>query len=303
MIPDKIRVFLFIGMLSLSSFSAATAGRTAAGSALLVSTDALARTNHPSWVILQISRDRASYDRGHIPGARLVLLNQIAMPRDGNDNELPPVEQLKSVFQSVGVSTASHVVLYDDAEGLLAARAYFTLDYLGLGSRAALLDGELARWMADGRPVERSAPQIVPGHIKTIVHYEILIQYSQMREFSLKSKQPGSAVVLVDARSPQQFGYGVPNLRAGVGHIPGAHNVFWIDTLQSPTLPILKSTELIRGMYKNAGVRPGAKVVVYCNSGVQAAHAYFTLKLLGYKPALYDGSFQDWIRHSDAQIE
>ena len=39
----------------------------------------------------------------------------------------------------------ARIDLYDDNSGLSAARAYFTLDELGHGERAALLDGDLLK--------------------------------------------------------------------------------------------------------------------------------------------------------------
>ena len=47
------------------------------------------------------------------------------------------------------------MVLTGDPGGVLAARAYFTLDYLGHGDRAALLDGGLETWIAESRRTSR----------------------------------------------------------------------------------------------------------------------------------------------------
>jgi thiosulfate/3-mercaptopyruvate sulfurtransferase len=301
----RIRVALFAAVLAGFGATSFAATKTQVNRQMLMTTEALAAAAHdPSLVILQISRERTSYDHGHIPGARLVLLNQIAVSRDGNDNELPSIEQLKDVFESVSVRNGSRIILYDDAQGLLAARAYFTLDYLGLGGKAALLNGGMEKWLADGRALDRSLPKAVPSHIRTVAHPEVVVSYTKMREYSLRAKQLGSQEFLIDARSPQQFGSGIlSNTKSGAGHIPGAHNVFWMNTLEGGAVPLFRSADEIQNMYTNAGLRHGGKVIVYCNSGIQAAHAYFTLKLLGYDAALYDGSFQDWIRHPNALIE
>jgi thiosulfate/3-mercaptopyruvate sulfurtransferase len=298
------RLALVLTAATLISFNSAAATKAPTTNPMVVSSDRLAgMSGTSSLVILHISRDRTSYDQGHILGARLIQLNQLAVSRDGNDNELPSVQQLKDVFEAAGVSSNSRVVLYDDAQGLLAARAYFTLDYLGVGSRTALLDGGLEKWIADGRTLDRTSPTFVRGNIKPVVRRGIVVQYSQMRELAAQAIRPGSRVVLIDARSPQQFGPGTSLNAKDGGHIPGSKNVFWMDTLEKAPGAVFRSADSIQSTYRNAGVRPGSKVIVYCNTGVQASHAYFTLKWLGYDVALYDGSFQDWARHADARIE
>ena len=55
------------------------------------------------------------------------------------------------MLEAVGVSNGHRVVIYGNPVG--ASRLFFTLDYLGLGDRAALLDGGLAKWRAEGRPL------------------------------------------------------------------------------------------------------------------------------------------------------
>ena len=55
------------------------------------------------------------------------------------------------MLEAVGVSTSSRIVIYGDP--LAAARLFFTLDYLGGGDRAALLDGGLPGWKAEGLPL------------------------------------------------------------------------------------------------------------------------------------------------------
>src|SRR5580704_9442870 len=108
------------------------AAAPAVRSDMLVSTDWLAQhLNDPKIVILQVSRDRMAYDAGHIPGARFLGLSDLVVTRNGILNELPTTEALKGLFERLGVSDDSRIILYGDAAMLPATRAYFTLDYLG----------------------------------------------------------------------------------------------------------------------------------------------------------------------------
>ncbi|MGH9864582.1 MAG: hypothetical protein ACRD4H_04135 [Candidatus Acidiferrales bacterium] len=41
----------------------------------------------------------------------------------------------------------------------------------------------------------------------------------------------------------------------------------------------------------------------YCHIGQQASLLYFVARYLGYDARLYDGSWQDWSRHTDLPAE
>ena len=62
-----------------------------------------------SLVILNIGT-RASYDAGHIPGARFIEMSKISVSQPLT-LEMPPVEKLKSAFESLGVSDNSRIVI------------------------------------------------------------------------------------------------------------------------------------------------------------------------------------------------
>src|SRR5215467_3964232 len=131
---------------------------------MLVTTEWLAENlRDRDLVILSVGATPEFYSRGHIPGARQILLSEIAVTRDGIPNELPPEMELLRVFANAGVGNASRIVLYGERSNLLAARAYFTLDYLGLVEHAALLDGGIEKWTAESRPLSREETQIKPA--------------------------------------------------------------------------------------------------------------------------------------------
>lgn len=144
-------------------FTAAVAQFTkpaAVRSNLLVSTDWLAKNNkNPKVALIHVGQARKIYDEGHIPGARFLPYTDLVTSRAGVVNELPPVEKLQQLFAQLGVSNDSQIVLYCDVQGLLSARTYFTLDYLGMGNNAALLDGGLEKWKAEKREVAGKNPK------------------------------------------------------------------------------------------------------------------------------------------------
>jgi thiosulfate/3-mercaptopyruvate sulfurtransferase len=263
---------------------------------LLVTTEQLARRlDDPRTVVVHVGRDRASYDAGHIPGARFLPLSSIVTERDGIPNELPAPEQLESAFEGVGVGDGSRVVLYGDLAGLAAARAFFTLDYLGK-TDAALLDGGLEQWRAENRPTETAAPSAARGALTVRLRTDVLADADWIRA----NLGNDSTIVLVDARPPAEFSGETPG--EGVtrpGHIPGANNIFWRTALVSERDLRLRSPEILAAAYTLADAAQRDTIVVYCRTGVQASHAYFVARYLERPVKMYDGSFIDWSRRGE----
>jgi thiosulfate/3-mercaptopyruvate sulfurtransferase len=265
-----------LGLLAALSLSLPAAGPRPD---LLVSTDWLAtRLDDPKLVLLHVTGEQKSYQAGHIPGARFLPWSELVTTREGIWTELPPVADLQRLFERLGVSDDTRVILYGDNLVLAAARAYFTLDYLGHGEHAALLDGGLEKWRAEGRAVSAQTPEWKPGRLTPHPRPEVVPDLEAVR-----NRAPGR--ILLDARPAAEY---------AAGHIGGAINLFWMDGLLSKDNPVLRPIPELRRLYETAGMPPGSRVVTYCWVGLQASESYFILKYLGYDPALYDGSFTDW---------
>src|SRR5678815_1687378 len=84
--------------------------------------------NDPNVVVLHLASIRRDYTTGHIPGARFLWFNDVAPSNPDLNTELPSVDQLKSVFESLGVSDNSRVIVYGQTISPLVARVYLTLD-------------------------------------------------------------------------------------------------------------------------------------------------------------------------------
>lgn len=256
---------------------------------LLLSVPALAaRLGEPGLVVLQVDRDATAWREGHIAGARLLPLGAIVVSRDGIPNELPPVATLHSVLKSAGVSSDSRIVIVGDPLG--AARLFFTLDYLGLGGQAAILDGGQAAWRAAGLPLTTDTAAVTPGRLEPRVQAGVLMEKDE-----LARRLGDTTLVLLDARPAPEYRGEVAG--AGVarpGHLPGARSFFWHLALASADPPLLKDPAVLAKLLGREGVAEGREMVTYCRTGVQASYLYFVLRVLGYQPRLYDGSFLEW---------
>ena len=301
---------LFGGLLIIASvlflvpFQAEGQGRAhqkekpqAVRSEMIVSTAWLAaHLNDPKVAVLHVARERSHYDGGHIPGARFVGWGEITATRDGVPNELAPVADLQKLFERLGIGDDARIVLYGDNSGLSAARAYFTLDYLGHGGRAALLDGGPEKWKAERRAISTDLVETKTSRFTPRVRASAVTNLDVVRDLSWTATNVTSpSVVLIDARPVDEYTGAKPGegvLRGG--HIPGAANVFWMQNVVSKENPALRSVVELRKLYREAGAMHDRTVVAYCRTGGQASHAYFTLKYLGFDVVMYDGSFFEW---------
>jgi thiosulfate/3-mercaptopyruvate sulfurtransferase len=270
--------FLFAALLG-GSAARAEAGKVRPE--MIVSAQWVAEhQNDPKVVVLHVAEKRSDFDAGHIPGARLLLLEDFI---EGDDAELPAPEKLKEAFEKVGVSNDSHVVVYTTSWYPMAGRAYYTLDYLGHGDHTSLLDGGIDEWKLEKRPLATDAPKIARGSFTPHLHPEVRAMMDEVKKLS---QQPSPTEILVDSR---------PEKRYTDGHIAGAVLVYWQETLvDAKNKPVFLPPDKLKALFASRGIKPGEKLVTYCEIGLQASHDYFIAKYLGYDAAMFDGSIHQW---------
>lgn len=282
---------LFGCMISSQHVSANAADKTAAPASagashpeLLVSTQWLAdHLSDPHLVIVHIGHDRGDYEAAHIPGARFLPMDKFVSNKEPG-SELLPAEQLQQNLEAIGIGDDSRVVYFAPDWDPMATRLFFTLDYLGHGDRAALLDGGMDQWLREKRPTSSEEPKITPGKLTTHLHPEIVAKMDSMTKLVAEKTGAGD-VVIIDAR---------PAKRYRAGHLPGAESMFWETALVSHDDSLLRSPQELRKQFEAAGVRQGKKLVSYCEVGLQASYTYFLARYLGYDATMYDGSYSEW---------
>jgi thiosulfate/3-mercaptopyruvate sulfurtransferase len=301
-VTSTAAVLPLIGAAVLSSafqrICAQEQGRPTVRSEMLVSTTWLEKhLNDQDLIVLYIGRDRSHFDSGHIPGSRFVRLDDLVEQHKDSLNELPSAADLQATFESLAVGEQSRIVLTDDAGGVLAARAYFTLDYLGHGDHAALLDGGLKAWMAESRTTSREEPPLARSEFSPHINPHILVSTAQMRQLSFAAREGASDYVLLDARQVAEHA-GVVNSESvpQAGHIAGSQSLYWKTLIRSETDQRLLDSEELQEQFARAGAGPGKSVVTYCRTGMQSSFTYFVAKYLGYGAAMYDGSVYEWVR-------
>ena len=228
------------------------------------------------------------YAAGHIPGAVFVDLDRdlAAPPGQGGRHPLPAAEEFERSMRVAGVANNALVVVYDDAGGLPAARAWWLLRYFG-HPQVALLDGGLEAWLAAGRPLsEGDEAPAHPGDFTARAGGMPVLNAQQAGELAATG-------VLIDARAPERFRGESEPLDPVAGHIPGARN--WPrDRNLDASGRFLGPSELGGALADLTG--SGSAVGAYCGSGITAAHTVLALEVAGLpSAALYPGSWSEWV--------
>lgn len=300
LLPALLLMLLPAAIHSNAQEKAANPPATAAREPMLVTVDWLAdHLKDPSLVLLQIG-EKKDYDKAHIPGAQFLEYESMSTPHNHGVTlmlELPPVEQLVSVFERLGVSNRSHIILYFGTNWVSpTTRVYWTLDYLGLGDRTSILNGGLVAWEAAHHPVSNEVKQPSKGSVTPAPRKEIVADADWV---STHLNKP--AVTIIDARTHEFYNGSQSDGNPRSGHIPGAANLSYLDVIDQDNNKF-KSPETLQDLFHAAGLKPGNMMVSYCHIGQRATVLYFTAKMLGYDAKMYDGSWEDWSHRQDLPI-
>ncbi len=273
---------------------------------MLVSTEELAAAlGSGNLVVVHAAKDRKAYDEGHVPGAHFLPYAALAVVRDGVPAMFPPREEILGLFRALGVREDDRVVFYDDEIGGFAARGWMAMEVLGRGGQAALLDGHLARWKAEGRPLSTEVPVPVPSDLRPVIDHLVIAGLADVEGIVAgRRADPAFPAVLVDSRPPGEFrGEKAAEFVSRPGRIPGSVNLPMADLVVSKEDPVLKAPEVLRALLEAAGAGPDREIVATCRTGRQASLAYFVARRLGYRVRLYDGSFAEWQADPAREVE
>ncbi|GAA2711581.1 MULTISPECIES: sulfurtransferase [Streptomyces] len=230
---------------------------------------------------------RPEYEAGHLPGAVYVDLDAelAAPPGPKGRHPLPDVEQFGAAMRRAGVRADRPVVVYDGGTGWAAARAWWLLRWAGHPS-VRVLDGGLAAWRAEDRPLESGVPEVAEGDFVPAPGALPLLDADGAAALARRG-------LLLDARAAERYRGEVEPIDPVAGHIPGAVSAPTTENVTEQGL--LRPAAELAERFARLGAKDGVEVGVYCGSGVSAAHELLALAVVGIDAALYAGSWSEWV--------
>jgi thiosulfate/3-mercaptopyruvate sulfurtransferase len=257
----------------------------------------------PDLVLLHVG-DKKEYEAAHIPGAQFVSQQDVSVSDHSGKGlmlEMPPAEDLRHRLEALGISDASRVVVYYGKDWVSpSTRIMFTLDYAGLGARSSLLDGGQEEWVRAGGAVTKDVAPAKTGSLSALKLRPIVVDAA-----TVKARIGTSGVAVVDGRDASFYdgvetggSHGTPHR---TGHIRGAFSIPFTSITDDRLL--LKSNDDLAAIFAKAGVKPNDTVIGYCHIGQQTTAMLFAARTLGHPVLLYDGSFEDWSRHTDYPVD
>jgi len=252
----------------------------AAGVQPIVSTAWLqAHLNDRKVRVIYVGR-RDDYDRVHIPGARFIdHMETVQMSADGH--RPASADTLVRVFMKAGAADGAHVVFYGDSP-MATGWVYMTLASIGHGDDASWLDGGIALWESEKRPVSTTAPAAGTGPLTPKPAPDTLVDAAWV-----KSHLDSPKTKVLDVRTQREW---------DSGHLPNATLILWPELFADQRTQKFKSPDEIRALLAKAGVAPGQEVVTYCAVGMRASLMYWAARSVGMPARVYVGSWEDWSR-------
>lgn len=228
---------------------------------------------------------RANFTEGHVPGSQFAdLLRDLADTESPLVLALPTPERLAAALGDLGVGDETRVVVYDDNGSMWAARVWWMLRWVG-HDRAAILDGGLKAWKAEGRPLSSDTRTPAPRTLTPRPRPAVVAHIDEVR-----AGIAAGSLRLIDSLNADSY---------LTGHIPGAENVDARDLIDRTGR--YRSRAELKAMLDG---KPDARTITYCGGGVAAASTAFALTRLGFSNvAVYVASMQEWAADPGNPIE
>ena len=244
-----------------------------------------------------VEAGQRAYAEAHIPGAVYAHLDRdlsgTVIPGKTGRHPLPDIGDLAGYLGSIGIDSDVAVVAYDDSGGAFAARLWWLLKWMG-HDEAAVLDGGWSRWRDEGRATVSGKATYEARTFTPNVKSDIV---ADALEVARLVREGG--VSLIDARSSERYAGAVEPIDPVAGHIPGAVNCPYAVSLSGDGR-FLRGDELRRVLAPYVS----DESVVYCGSGVTAAHLVLASVHAGLPmPRLYPGSWSEWITDPERPVE
>jgi thiosulfate/3-mercaptopyruvate sulfurtransferase len=236
-----------------------------------------------------VESGRADYEAAHIPSAAFIDLGQeLSDTRSKLRFTMPPVAHLEAALSAAGLSSGDDCVVYSSSSPMWATRLWWMLRSLGFD--AAVLDGGLAKWRAEGRALTGGSERYPPGR------FQARFDAARWADKDEVLRCIGSDAVCTINALTASVHAGTAELNYGrKGHIRGSVNVPYPSLLDVDGC--FKPAAELHALFDGTGAFERRRVICYCGGGISATMDALALHRAGHADvAVYDGSLAEWAR-------
>jgi thiosulfate/3-mercaptopyruvate sulfurtransferase len=248
--------------------------------------------------VFTVESGLADYQAGHIPGAGyLDLQGELSDPAGAFRFTTPGAEAFAAALGAKGLGDDYRIVLYSGGTMWWATRIWWMLYAFGFET-AAVLNGGMQKWQAEGRPTSTDACQYTAASFAAQARPGRIVA----KDAVLAALASEDAVVVNALTQAQHAGtskthYGRPGRISGSVCLPG------LDLLDRESNTFLEA-EALRGKFAEAKIGMQEKVLTYCGGGIAATADAFALVLLGHDDVgIYDNSLSEWANDHSLPME
>lgn len=246
---------------------------------------------------------KENYEKKHLKNAIFVDINtQLANIKEnlaqGGRHPLPEIKDFAKVLGQLGISPATHVVVYDDKNGANAAARFWWMLKAVNHNKVQVLDGGLVNAEKNNFPIDNEVvisksvgDYPVEKWVLPQVTIETIDKVKEQKDYKI-----------IDVREESRFNGISEPIDLIAGHIPNAINIPFTNNLDANGLFLEK--EKLQQVYKDVLDNfKSENIIVHCGSGVTACYTILAMHYAGYNfPSLYVGSWSEWSRNNKEMV-